>query len=323
MKLLYVIALFMTSNFIFSQSYLPIPDSNAVWIQGQFLYFAYNNHEHATITQPLSYGNDTLINGDVYHTLHGHAYADWIDGWGSQQNYQEGTDFISDETRVVFRQDVANKFVYQWDNVTNQEHILYDFGNLVVGQPYPETFNNMDYPQILVMAYDSIMLNDGLYHERWTLGSNSNDSGFVSIIEGVGSSMGFNLPIQIPFEQSSATLCFSKDGNVVFDGWANANGLISPRYSESCASNLNVKDNTKKGVEINIWPVPAEDRINISSNERIELLILFDIMGNQILQMQVDKLTDAEISLKEIPRGNYILKVYTINNNISVKRVVK
>jgi hypothetical protein len=72
---------------------------------------------------------------------------------------------------------------------------LYDFDNLVVGQLYPQTFNNMDCPQILVMAYDSVVLNDGLYHERWVLGSNSIDSGFVSILEGMGSAMGFDLPI--------------------------------------------------------------------------------------------------------------------------------
>lgn len=313
----------MMSSNVFAQSYIPIPESNAIWIQGSFSYFGYNNHEHATITQPLSFGNDSIVGGTVYHTLHGHAIADWIDGWGNQQTYQDGTDLIPDQVWVLFRQDIPNKQIYQWDSNTSQEQLLYDFNNLTVGQPYPQTLNNMNFPQILVMAYDSVVLIDGLYHERWVLGSNSNDSGFVSIIEGVGSTMGFDLPIAIPFEQSSATLCFSVDGNAVFDGWGNANALIPPRYSSDCAANVRLDELVGSELDVSVWPNPVNDIVTIKSAERIEKLVLYDAVGQQVLEQEVQKENTAELTLINLPVGNYLLKVCTENNHSVTKRILR
>lgn len=323
MKLLYVLLIVLLTSKVFAQTYLPIPESNAIWIESSYRYFGYNNHEHATITQPLSFGNDSLIGGVNFHTLHGHAIADWIDGWGNQQLYQEGTDYIADAIQVVFRQDIPNKLVYQWDNNSNQEQILYDFGNLVVGQPYPQTLNNMDYPLILVMEYDSVLLNDGLYHERWTLGTNSNDSGFVAIIEGMGATTGFFFPIAIPFEQTSATMCFTKDGNSVYDAWGSGGGIFPPRYSENCTADLNVLELTANGPEISVWPLPAQDVVTVESSEFMEKLVVFDLIGNRILEQALQNELKTELSLGNLPAGNYILKVYTENNVCTSKRIVR
>lgn len=321
MKMLCALILIMMSSNILAQTYMPFPDSNAVLIQAKFRYWA--NHEHETVTDPLSFGNDSILGGISYHTLHGHSIVDWVDNWGNQQTYQSGTDFHPDGIKVIFRQDTQNKLIYQWDINTNQEEVLYDFDNLVVGQPYPQTLNNMDYPQILVMAYDSVLLNDGLYHERWVLGSNPMDSGFVSIIEGMGSTMGFNLPIAIPFEQSSSTLCFTIDGNSVFDGWADAGGLIPPRYSENCEANVNVTELAGNLLDVSVWPNPVVGIVNIKSSERIEKLVLYDLIGHQILEQKVQSVLNSELSLGDLPAGNYILKVYMENNQRITKRVVR
>ncbi len=72
-----VFLFFMISRNVFTQSFIPIPDSNAIWIQAEFSYFG--NHEHETSTGPLSFGNDSIFGGMSYHTLHGQAIADWID----------------------------------------------------------------------------------------------------------------------------------------------------------------------------------------------------------------------------------------------------
>ena len=322
MKTFYTLFL-LTMSTVFAQTYIPIPDSNAVWIQGEFLYSAYSNHEHATITRPLSFGNDSIIGGVAYHTLHGHAIADWIDGWGNQQTYQDGTDFFPDQVRVLFRQDVSNKKVYQCDSNTDQEQLLYDFDNLIVGQPYPATFNNLNFPQILVMANDSVLLNDGLYHQRWVLGSNSMDSGFVSIIEGLGSTMGFDLPIMIPFEYSSATLCFSIDGNVVFDGWENANGLIPPRYSTACSSDVSISELDPGEFGISVYPNPVNDILLVTSVNRMEKIYLYNLLGQLVLVKEAQNVHSAELSLFNLPVGNYVLMVFTENNHHQIKRIVR
>lgn len=321
MKVLYVIIFISMSSTVLAQSYMPFPDSNAVLIQASFRYFG--GHEHETVTDPLSFGSDSILGGVTYHTLHGHSIVDWADNWGNQQTYQSGTDFYPDAIKVLFRQDIPNKLIYQWDINTNQEQVLYDFNNLIIGQPYPQTLNNMDYPQILVMASDSVLLNDGLYHERWVLGSNSIDSGFVSIIEGMGSTMGFNLPIAIPFEQSSSTLCFNIDGNSVFDGWADAVGLIQPRYSENCEANVSVTKIVGSLLNVSVWPNPVLDIVNIKSSERIEKLVLYDLLGQKILEQNVQNAVNTELSLADLPAGNYLLKVYMENNQHLTRRIVR
>jgi hypothetical protein len=321
MNILFTFLLLLLSMSFFAQSYLSIPESNAVWIQGSFLYSAYNNHEHATITQVLSFGNDSLISGTNYHSLHGHAIADWADNWGNSQTYQSGTDLSSDQLRVLFRQDIPNKRIYQWDNNTNQEQLLYDFDNLTVGQPYPQTLNNLNYPQILVMAYDSVMLLDGLYHERWVLGSNSNDSGFVSVIEGVGSTMGFDLPIMLPFEQSSATLCLSVAGNPLFDGWANVNSLIPPRFSADCAADLNAKEIEKNRLDISITPNPASDLILITGSEPIEKLIVYNAIGKIIFEKTFNLIMNVTLDFSEFAPGNYFLKASTAMQQSITKQI--
>lgn len=306
---------------MFAQTYLSFPDSNAVWIQGQFLYSAYNNHEHATITQPLSFGNDTVINGNTYHSLHGHAIADWIDGWGNQQNYQSGTDFIPQQTEVFFRQDIPNKRVYQWDFNSNQEQVLYDFNNLIIGQPYPPTINNWFYPQLKVMAIDSVLLVDGIYHDRWILGSNAIDSGFVSIIEGVGSTMGFSLPILIPFEQTSATLCFSVNEALVYDNWWSANSVIPPRFSAECAANLTIY-NSSQELGVSISPNPFNDFIIINCSDKIEKLIVFDIVGQVVFEQKIANQTTVELHLTDLPKGSYQLKIITETNRFTTKTIL-
>ncbi len=321
MKNIYLLATFFVSTFSFAQSYIPIPESDAVWIQGQFLYSSYSGHEHATITGPLSFGNDSVVGGETYHTLHGHAYADWIDGWGNQQTYQEGTDFFPDAVQVLFRQDIPNKKVFAWDNSSGQEGLLYDFDAMVVGQPYPQTITNMDYPQILVMAYDSVILNDGLYHERWTLGSNSMDSGFVSIIEGVGSTMGFNLTIGIPFEQSSALLCMTTGGNYIYNGWANAGGIIAPRYSADCAANLGVENHD--ALSFNVFPVPAEDQLTIQCTKEISEVRIIDLSGRLLVQSAPLNSLETNISVSALNPGNYLVQIRTVDGQVLMKQIMR
>ena len=154
------------------------------------MYSAYNGHQHATVTSVVHTQNDTLINGLSYRKFGSHAIADWIDNFGSQQNQTSGTDYIA-YSEGCFRQDTVLKKVFLWNNFTQEDELLYDFQNLTIGQPYPETVTNINYPNLLVMAVDSVQLMDGNYYKRWVLGTNSSDSAYVSVIEGVGGTKRF------------------------------------------------------------------------------------------------------------------------------------
>ncbi|MBP6389888.1 MAG: T9SS type A sorting domain-containing protein [Flavobacteriales bacterium] len=115
------------------------------------------------------------------------------------------------------RQDVAARRVYAGpDDGTD---LLYDF-SIGLGT-YPQTVDNYAYPDLKVVALDSVALNDG-YHRTWVLGmdygAGVQDSAFCTIIEGVGSTYG-PLPfagLSTPFEFSDTLTCFNDGTNTIF-----------------------------------------------------------------------------------------------------------
>lgn len=305
-----------------TQNYIPFPENNAVWIQASYLYFGYNGHEHATLTESLAFLDDSTHNMTNYHTLSGNQVAEWIDGWGSQQNYQTGIDYGAGDT-ILIRQDVAQKQVFIWSNSDNQEVLLYDFNDLIVGQPYPETYTNMNYPQLLVMAHDSVLLDDGLYHEEWILGTNSSDSGFVSVIEGIGSTMGFDLPMTLPFEQSSAILCFSVNESSIYDTWSNQPGLIPAQFSENCKANLSINSIDEGMRDIQVFPNPVSNKFAVSSTELIEEVEIYDFTGRLIWSVHGLMNSVIEISSENFESGNYFVRLKLHSGELVKTRFVK
>jgi hypothetical protein len=310
-----IIALFcILQATISAQNYFPIPESNTVWIQASFLY-SVNGHEHSTITNPISFGTDTTINNHTYHTLVGHEITEWVDGLGNPQNYATGT-FTTEGYTFFFRQDIPTKKVYTYRN--NQDTLLYDF-NLTVGQVYPATANNSLYPSLKVMQEDSIQLLDGFYHKRWHLGTNLLDSGYISIIEGVGATSGFTLDFYPLFEQSSALLCMRNFSSYLYENW-NFTGLIPPKYSEYCDANLGYEKIGQKNISFEVYPNPVNEELNLSSNLQNSLnasIKLYTIDGLEIIKDKKVALP-AKIDISFLQKGIYII---VVNNGQFIKFV--
>ena len=308
---------FFFSAMLCAQTFHPIPESDAVWIQGSFLYF-FNNHEHTTITNSLSFGQDTVIGAEVYHTLQGHEIVQWVDGWG-QQNYTTET-YTTESPKVYFRQDIPGKKVYTFSE--NQDTLLYDF-NLSVGQIYPQTVTNINYPNLLVMGQDSVQLLDGLYHKRWQLGTNSIDSAYISIIEGVGATSGFNLIMFPQFEQSSDIMCMKVMENQLYDGWANNSPIIPAKYSEDCAKNVSIKEIDPSNGDIKIWPNPCADLLTIRDNSERALhsIRISDVFGNTILEFNAIS-EEHRIDFSNYAKGTYFIDVIRFNQERTIQKII-
>lgn len=297
---------------LFAQNYKPIPEANTVWIQASFLY-SVNGHEHSTITNPITFGQDTTINNHTYHTLIGHEITEWIDGLGNPQNYATGT-YTTEGYTFYFRQDIPNKKVYTFKN--NQDTLLYDF-NLSVGQIYPATANNSLYPQLKVMHQDSVLLPDGLFHKKWQLGTNSLDSGYISIIEGVGATSGFSLDIYPQFEQASALLCMRTFSDFLYENWS-FTGIIPPKYSEYCDSNLGFEKIGQDKHSFEVYPNPVTEELNLSSSLKNSLnarVKLYTIDGLEIRKDQKVTLP-AKIDVSLLQKGIYLI---VVNNDQFIK----
>ena len=74
-------------------------------------------------------------------------------------------------------------------------------------------------------------------------------------------------------------------------------------------------------VTLNMYPNPAIDVLNISSQSTINTVEIFNILGQKVITMQVED-TSAEINVSNLNAGIYLIK-YEINNSTSTKKFVK
>lgn len=297
--------------------YRPLPETNAVWIQHEYLYFM-PSHEHTVNTTVVYTEGDTLINGQTYQKFGMHGMSDWADNWGSQQNFQSGTDLIPYQ-QGFFRQDVAQKKVFQWNDFNQTDELLYDFGSLVVGQPYPETVTNSNYPNLLVMAMDSVQLLDGNYYKRWVLGTDSSDSAYVSVIEGVGGTNGFNTPIYPVFEHESNLLCHKTGTQPIYENWSEA-FFIVPRYSEDCSQTLSVPAQSETNLVI--YPNPASTSVAIQSDQPIKLVDVYNPNGQLVLHQEVNSNgSEFDLDLRALEQGMYLFKIVSDNGSATMRQV--
>ena len=238
-----------------------------------------------------------------------------MDGFGNPQNYATGT-YTTEGYRFYFRQDVPAKKVYTFRN--NQDTLLYDF-NLSVGQVYPATANNSLYPQLKVMHQDSVLLPDGFYHKKWQLGTNSLDSGYISIIEGIGATSGFSLDFYPLFEQASALLCMRTFSDFLYENW-NFTGIIPPKYSEYCDANLGFENIGKNKHSFEVYPNPVTEELNLFSSYQTSenvTIKLYTIDGLEIRKDQKIALP-AKIDVSFLQKGIYLI---VVNNDQFIKFV--
>lgn len=95
------------------------------------------------------------------------------------------------------------------------------------------------------------------------------------------------------------------------NNWSDIDATAS--FSENCSLTLE----NESTMELTIYPNPATDKINISSNQEIASVLLFDINGQLIKQT-----TSNSITVSELNPGIYLVQV-TTPNGVVTKRIVK
>jgi len=198
--------------------------------------------------------------------------------------------------------------------VNNKDTLLYAFKNIIVGQAYPKTYNNpLTSDTLVVVAKDSLFLNN-IYYKKWNLGLKHNgtitDSGFVSVIEGIGSTFGIIAVLRPPFEGNDGLLCFSLNNIVIY-----------PDSTYNCDKTLNVEEHVNKHF-FSIYPNPTNDKITIENVARYKdaTISIYNIQGQtKLLQILAQEKT--EIDLSGLAKGIYILKLSSIDKTEVTKFV--
>lgn len=298
---------------LYSQNgYKPIPEINATWIQADFLYGT--DHEHVTKTVVVYTQEDTIINGLVYRKFGSHGIADWLDDFGPNQT--SGTTTIVYE-QGYFRQDSVLKKVYVWNNTSQNDELLYDFANLTIGQPYPQTITNINYPNLLVMGTDSVQMLDGNFYKRWVLGTNASDSAYISVMEGIGGSNGFTTMLYPLFEQSSYLLCHKTDNQHIYENWVSS--VVPPRYSAACSKTLDIP--LMNQPRLTVYPNPAQTTIHIESEQKLQSIRLLNLSGQVLMTVNENELTESALTVQNLENGMYILQISLENGTTQIHPV--
>ena len=200
---------------------------------------------------------------------------------------------------ATIRHDTLNRMVYLWDG--SIDRVLYDYNSIAVWQPYPNTYNNPMYPNLKVLAKDSLLLN-GSYYKRWILGMSNggviSDSNFVSVIEGIATTFGIKAPLVPVFENQEELSCFTLH-----------NVNIYPNISYNCDTALQIAE-VAEPASFTISPNPAKDMIRITaevSDSKYKAEVL-DMAGRVVLSFTVNAFP-CDLKVEDLKTGTYFLKI--------------
>mgnify|MGYP000205525675 FL=1 len=68
-------------------------------------------------------------------------------------------------------------------------------------------------------------------------------------------------------------------------------------------------------------PNPANDVLTLSTQNTVNTVEIFNVLGKKVITMQVED-TSAEINVSNLNAGIYLIR-YQINNSTSTKKFVK
>lgn len=230
--------------------------------------------------------NDTIINTQAYYKVYktGTAYYD--------------EPFRYEHIYVGALRDEANRMYFIKKNALS-EVLLFDF-NLKID----DTIKSVIGKDHIINEIDS--LNDG----RKKIGSIP----FICagccpapiLIEGIGHADGlFEEPAcNHPGYQFNKLICYTEDDNIIYQ---------SDYLSLTCDSFTNVKPIKGDLTEINIYPVPATNKISVefsNINEYPSVISIYNTCGSLVYSKNIQyKINKLEIDVQGLKRGIYFISI--------------
>tara|TARA_B110000285_G_scaffold224656_1_gene281763 strand:- start:551 stop:1273 length:723 start_codon:yes stop_codon:yes gene_type:complete len=90
--------------------------------------------------------------------------------------------------------------------------------------------------------------------------------------------------------------------------------------SSDCAS-VGIQSIDKN--EFTIYPVPASEEVNISTNGLIISYTLIDMQGRTVLSVSDLNISSVDVNVKELNPGTYFIKVNTVNGSAQKKIIIE
>jgi len=301
----------------FSQRIFPLPSDDPFWIEyhwqvgtcGIWGEHGYCNNYKCQCTYPIYYKTDTIINGHTYNRL----YAKGVDCGGLwwMPPPEIGCPYYFDYSLPEFlfatiRQDTINEVVYINEG-TNYDAILYDFKNIHVGQPYPQTYNNyQSQGDTLWVISETMVQVNGENYTKWELGIKRNGTilfpGYVSVIKGIGSTYGILANMRFPFESETGDelKCYSKKDSVIY-----------PYPAYDCDKFVNIKELITLE-KVKTYPNPCENHIIIETNlipSRNDYYKIYSSIGNVVKEGLLTEYSTL-VDVSNLANGVYLVQLF-------------
>ena len=102
----------------------------------------------------------------------------------------------------------------------------------------------------------------------------------------------------------------------VIDGYGNSS---STTVTVTVDDTLSINESKQIANQIDLFPVPTTDILNISTNLTINTIEVYDVSGRKVNTIHSP---NAKIDTSRLPSGSYILKFY-VDDEVAVKRIIK
>ena len=279
--------------------YIPLVQEGKVWSVLDIV--DYGNIENAqfTTTQMAFFG-DTIIGDIQYKKMYAsnEEYPVFPQDWWLQN---------------FMREDEDKKVWYKDKNLSSKEKLHYDF-SLEINDTVPDDIG-YSYEPVIVKDITYMTMRNGQQCKVWHLSSFC--SGFYGAhyeiwIEGIGSSLGVLEPITgMLMGGCTRLLCVHENEKLIFD-----ENFYSPGTCYKGNSNkINAYNN-----QINIYPNPVKNIINIKNIENIDIsAILLINMQGQIVRSYNPSATQLDVS--DITKGIYFIKLAYSKGDV-IKKII-
>lgn len=314
MKKYYVIfAIFILAFFkseLNAQTYVPFPNSNAVWNVLEFYPLSsswydsiWNNTSH--------YGlfGDTLINSQNYHQL---FYNNGL----SDSTIEQSS--INTIYCGAIREEISTKKIYYLPKDSLNENLCYDF-NLNLHDTIIINGNTF-----VCNSINTILINNQ-YRKRYDVWSITTMTG-DHWIEGIGSSNGLLYPFYYPILDTIkyGLLCFKHNDTLIYqmDGYLNYWPIPSYLFNSGCyqkelytTTSFLIKSNDLRFI---VYPNPITDKSILKIKNNFTLtkssIEIYDSQGLLVKKIKIIVTNEIYLDKSEFNSGLYFMKIIKENN---------
>ena len=199
----------------------------------------------------------------------------------------------------------AQKQVFYRVGETNK--MIYDF-SLSIG----DTLYDSDYPDLIFQVEDIDTINyNGIQRREFTILTN----GLMAAIwiEGIGNYEG----IYYPFHTNTAenwgnTRCYIHNGDLLYSNYSHG--------GNNCIDPLMGVENISEDNSITLYPNPTSKDVNISSENIINSIEVFNSIGQRVYQTKVNSKSKS-INISSLSKGVYIIVANTDKGYIRKKLI--